>query len=407
MNPFEPVHISMTPLIKPLLAFLLLLLPLQGTAQNLDRKLRPYVKNGSVLVANDQKILYSHNAEQRFIPASILKLATALTALQQFGKAHRYKTELYLSAQNDLLVRGYGDPQLVSEELQAVAKFLAAQPGFPKVLNHLYLDASAFVAPIVIPGVANTLNPYDALNGALVANFNTIYVNIDKNRRIHSAEKQTPLTPLARQLAQGLAPGKHRINISRHAQYILPYLGELFRAFLKQEGILVSGKIKPRAVQSSDQLIYTHKNSHRLTQTIESMMQYSNNFIANQLFLTAGMSAFGTPAKLESGVQVTNRYLEQQLLIPGAQFQLAEGSGISRKNRFTAHAVLKLLKAFRPYESLLTKHQGARLKTGTLRGVYSLAGYLSKKPNLYFVIMLNQKKNYRDKILAILQKEFL
>ena len=408
MNPLQPVAFCMKNILQLLIATLLAFLPLQATAQSLDQRLRPYVKNGSVLVATDHQVLYAHKAEELFIPASILKLATALIALQQFGKNHRYPTEFYLSEHNDLLVRGYGDPQLVSEEWQSVAKFLSAQPRFPKALNNLYLDASAFASPILIPGVENSLNPYDALNGALVANFNTIYVKISPKRQVHSAEKQTPLTPLAEQLAQGLAPGKHRINISRNAQETLPYVGELLQAFLQQEGITFSGKIKSRSLQKGDRLVHTHKNSHRLSQTIASMMQYSNNFIANQLFLTAGMAKLGMPATLESGVRVTEHYLAQQLLIPNAQFQVAEGSGISRKNRFTAHAVLKTLKAFRPYRSLLTKYQGARLKTGTLRGVYSLAGYLSEKPTtVYFVIILNQKKNYRDKILTILQKEFL
>ena len=49
---------------------------------------------------------------------------------------------------------------------------------------------------------------------------------------------------------------------------------------------------------------------------------------------------------------------------------------------------------------LLNNHKGVYLKTGTLRGVYSMAGYLEE--NLYFVILLNQKKNNRDKLLDLL-----
>ena len=46
------------------------------------------------------------------------------------------------------------------------------------------------------------------------------------------------------------------------------------------------------------------------------------------------------------------------------------------------------------------------MKTGTLRDVYSLAGYLDTERRLYFVIILNQKNNYRDNILALIQKEY-
>lgn len=391
-----------------IVSLLIFFFPQAGWTEGLREKLNRYLKTGSILVANDRTILYSQNANQLLVPASILKLATALTALHQLGKGYHYQTKFYLSRQNDLTLQGSGDPQLVSEEWATMAQALSEQANFPKNLKNLYLDDSFFGSPIQIPGVENSLNPYDALNGALVANFNTIYVEIDKNGNVSSAEQQTPLIPIAHQLAQGLSKGKHRINISRQTQYILPYVGGLFQAFLQEKGIQVSGVIKPRAVHNEDRLIYTHHNLRLLTETIESMMLYSNNFIANQLFLTVGIQASGPPARLEQSVKVMRRFLETELKIPANQFQLVEGSGISRKNQFTAHAILKLLKAFLPYRPLLAKHKGVRLKTGTLRGVYTMAGYLPHQhQNLYFVIMLNQKRNYRDKILSLLRKEFL
>jgi len=41
-------------------------------------------------------------------------------------------------------------------------------------------------------------------------------------------------------------------------------------------------------------------------------------------------------------------------------------------------------------------------KTGTLRGVSSMAGYLPGSKTRYFVILLNQPKNRRDEILKLL-----
>jgi D-alanyl-D-alanine carboxypeptidase len=72
------------------------------------------------------------------------------------------------------------------------------------------------------------------------------------------------------------------------------------------------------------------------------------------------------------------------------------------------------LRAFYPYRRLLSreKRTGALLKTGTLKDVYSLAGYLEKEQPLekwqplYFVILLNQKKNHRDRILRLLEEEY-
>ncbi|MBT4630449.1 MAG: penicillin-binding protein 4, partial [Deltaproteobacteria bacterium] len=83
-------------------------------------------------------------------------------------------------------------------------------------------------------------------------------------------------------------------------------------------------------------------------------------------------------------------------------FKLVEGSGISRKNRLTPEAIWQLLKAFAPYQYLLHEDNGVLLKTGTLRGVYTMAGYLPGTQPLYFVILLNQSQNYRNKILQIL-----
>ncbi len=375
-------------------------------AVELDQKLARYLSQGSVLVADDHQILYSLNPDQLFVPASIWKLATALLALHYFGPNYRYQTDIYLNPEHDLTLRGYGDPQLVSEELNALAKALSKSSKIPKTLRNIYLDASSFAADIAVSGVENSLNPYDALNGALVANYNTINVVVGKTGQVRSAEKQTPMTPLASQLSQGLTAGKHRINISRSNQYILPYVGSLFKEFLKQNGIQVSGKIASRAIQATDQLVHTHQNAKTLKRTIAEMMFYSNNFIANQLFLTTGMKVYGPPAQPEKGIKALQGFLENHLKITPQQFQFLEGSGISRKNRITARTMLPLLKAFRPHQALLAKHKGVRLKTGTLRGVYTMAGYLPhKKRHLYFVIMLNQKYNYRDKILSLLLKE--
>ena len=50
-------------------------------------------------------------------------------------------------------------------------------------------------------GLANSLNPYDAALGALVSNFNTVFVRVEAGGRVSSAEPKTPLTPIAERLA--------------------------------------------------------------------------------------------------------------------------------------------------------------------------------------------------------------
>lgn len=405
--PFNPVLISINIVFRWgfLLAIALSLSGNQAFSYELDRKLSRYIKNGSVLVADDESIIYSKNSEDLFISASIFKLVTALEAFHYLGKSFHYKTEFYLNQYRDLTIRGFGDPLLVSEEWELIIQALLKTKKLPFHLRHLYLDDSTFNQNLVIPGLGDSLNSYDAINGALVTNFNTIYVDVRENKQVFSAEEQTPLTSIAYQLAKELPVGKQRVNISRQSQYVLPYLGELFQEISKKSNITFSGDIKTKKMSDDGQLIYTHSNSNQLIEIVEMMMLYSSNFIANQLFLSVGMQENGIPATLEKGSELMRHYMEEVLKIPGNQFQLVEGSGISRDNRITAKAMLQILKHFYPYRNHLTKLMGIRVKTGTLKGVYSLAGYLPSDRPLYFVIMLNQKRNYRDKILSVLLKE--
>ena len=120
--------------------------------------------------------------------------------------------------------------------------------------------------------------------------------------------------------------------------------------------------------------------------------------------MTVGIHHYGPPATLEKGTRALTEYLRKELAISAEQSVVVEGSGISRKNRLTPDAVLLMLKAFLPYQHLLPREKNIPYKTGTLSGVYSMAGYLSTSDPMYFVILLNQQKNYREKIRDILLK---
>jgi len=371
----------------------------------LDKKFSKLVKNGSVTVANHKWILYRYPPKQNpmLVPASVQKYTTALAALHYFGSQFRFTTEFYLDQNNELGIRGHGDPSLVSEEWHKIAEKLRDLPDITKISKGLFFDTSLFEENIQIPGLNFSLNPYDARNGALVVNFNTVYLKVDNYGVISSAEEQTPLTPIAKHLGKKLASGSHRVSIPSDSGFA--YTGELLqRIFLKYGLSFKNSKVNLRQVSSAGKLVYRHYNKLNIQDVIAGMMIYSNNFTANQLLLTIGMKRFGSPASLKKGRLAVKEYLTNELRISSDQFHIAEGSGISRKNRLTPDAILLLLKAFLPYQHLLPREKKIPYKTGTLRGVYSMAGYLSSDDPLYFVILLNQKKNYREKILDILLK---
>ncbi|MGD9177998.1 MAG: D-alanyl-D-alanine carboxypeptidase, partial [Desulfobacterales bacterium] len=60
-------------------------------------------KSDSILVADAQgNILFSKNADQKRIPASILKIFTSLMALHYLGDDYRFPTEFYLDQHSNL-----------------------------------------------------------------------------------------------------------------------------------------------------------------------------------------------------------------------------------------------------------------------------------------------------------------
>ena len=369
----------------------------------LDIKIKSLINHGSVLVANKQRILYRYpnNTDPMLVPASVLKYATALLTLHYMGPEFRFQTEFYLDQNHSLVIKGRGDPFLVSEEWQRIAHQISLLPGVPKKLQDLFFDTSLFSENIKIPGISFSNNPFDAHNGALVVNFNTVYLRLDTNGHISSAEDQTPLTSLAWQLAKNLSPGTHRISIPPYKSFT--YAGELIKSFFRKEGFSFESKNTDlRPVGKNDRLIYTHSNILTLKRVIAGMLRYSNNFTANQLFLTVGLQRFGPPATLKKGAQALSEFLRTELKIPLDQFLVVEGSGISRKNRLTSKAIWELLKAFAPHQDLLNRENDVFLKTGTLSGVYTMAGYLPSAEPLFFVILLKQPHNSREKILKIL-----
>ena len=69
-------------------------------------------------------VVFARNADQMQIPASTFKLLTAACALAHLGPEHRFATDFYLNAENDLIIKGYGDPLLISEQVADIAKKL-------------------------------------------------------------------------------------------------------------------------------------------------------------------------------------------------------------------------------------------------------------------------------------------
>ncbi len=387
-------------------AFLLFSHP--AGADPVEGRLASLITSGGCMAMAGRQEIVAYGSTSSFIPASTIKIATTLAALETLGPLHAFKTEFYLRDHSILIIKGYGDPFLTSEYLPAIAAALR-QRGIASI-SSIILDDSFFQLEAAPDGSANSDNPYDALNAALAVNFNALPLVKSAAGEIISGEEQTPLLPLMREVGENLAPGSYRLNVSAFPQQgpesnILRYAAELFIALFRSGGMAVADSWQRGTTDSADVLLYTHQSPKNTTEVVRSCLRYSNNFIANQLFLLSGAKRYGPPATWNKGRDAMKVFLQEKIGPGSEMLHLVEGSGLSSKNRATPRAMIQLLQAFRPYASLLEEKDGVLLKSGTLSEVYNYAGYFKNDTALDpFIILLNQPLNNRKEILFLLRQ---
>jgi D-alanyl-D-alanine carboxypeptidase/D-alanyl-D-alanine-endopeptidase (penicillin-binding protein 4) len=389
-----------------LYALILLLVLLVPTLSAWGKqKAEQFINNGGYIVHDNSRI-FQYREHELFIPASTLKILTSLVALEKLGKAYRFETHFFLDQQNNLYIKGYGDPFLTSEVILAIGRTLTGL-GIRQI-RAIFLDDSSFALNGETAGEENSANPYDAPNGALVVNFNALPVQVAGDATITSGEPQTPLLPLMKEAGHQLSPGRHRINVDTLAQPgqlspALRYAGELFVVQFRKAGINIETGYGRKLIPVGLPSLLVHYSSKSLEEIIRACLKNSNNFIANQLFLSCGIRDYGLPATWDKSRRVVAIYAEKILQLKPDQLTVREGSGLSRKNRASPAALLRILDFFKPYSALLNKKNSALVKSGTMKDVYCYAGYFPQNDRLLpFVILLNQRKNNRDRVLQIL-----
>lgn len=366
-------------------------------------------KDDSVLVVADNDTrLFSWQASKPLIPASITKLATAYLAIDKWGLEHRFHTDFFILGET-LWVKGYGDPFLVSEELDVLVVALkdALQGSGVIKLSHLNVDNSYFSIASV-PGRSKVADPYNAPVSAVSANFNTAKLS-KINGIIASAETQTPLTKTAKKMAYSLKKSVDRVNLvnTDNAQ---SNFAELLLAKLGSAGTPI--RIN-QTLSGAESLLYRHQNTHSLADVLRGTLEFSNNFIANQVFLKLADDDSSDSVSFISSRDYVNAALATQF--GWQQHSVNDGSGLSRNNRLSADQVNDLLKALEPNKNLFKKIKvssklaSVYAKTGTLNGVSSYAGYIQLQAKLpyqdakryRFVFNFNRvvTYRYRDQVL--------
>jgi D-alanyl-D-alanine carboxypeptidase/D-alanyl-D-alanine-endopeptidase (penicillin-binding protein 4) len=257
-------------------------------------------------------------------------------------------------------------------------------------------DDSYFSAGVEISGRSSSNNPYDAPVTALAANFNTVNV-VNKGGRVRSAEAQTPITPLATRFGKRLGAGTHRVNLKTR-ELGVRYFGELLAAKLERAGVEVGDDLRSGRVPKGAKRVYRHENSRNLRAVVAAMLEYSNNFIANGLFLKLGDRGDGRPVSVGGAQRSFAAWVDEKFGWRG--FRVEDGAGLSRGNRLSARQLLEAVKAFSPHRDLLPKQNDRiRAKTGTLRGVSCYAGFVKRGGGWEaFSLLINQPVDYNFRL---------
>ncbi len=360
----------------------------------------------SVIIADEcGRIVYGKNVLQKMIPASILKILTSLSAFYYLGSSYRFKTDFYFNKKTcDLTIYGYGDPLFISEVIDDAAKEISLKVN---KINNIIVDDSYFNYPIVISGqTKNTIQPYDAPAGAVCANFNTVWFKTDKNGMLVSSEKQTPLLNFVKRKVESSGVDHGRIPLSFNQSRV--YAGHLLKFFLSKYKVSVKGcVVLYDRKQDRGDILYTYISKFSIKEVVSYLLCYSNNFIANQLFLASGSKYLKYPATLIKAQKAAKNYHKNIIKIDN--LKIYEGSGLSVKNRINALEFLKILKEFYPHKKLMKHNNGEYFKTGTLKSVRTRAGYIKSRNGKYYmyVVFVNSFNKNTDSIMGLVKRKIL
>ncbi len=384
--------------------------------------------------------VFAWNASTALLPASTMKVITSGAALRNLGPAFRFSTEVLYDGKlgddgvlhGNLYVRGGGDPTLVIEKLWKLVLDTKLE-GVREVKGNVYFDDSHFDNDSGIPGwnkkvdVENGPSYFPPL-GALSLNFNTVAIVVGPGSGVGvpaRVELETESAVLhVRNDAVTVSSGAGRwIKLEREVvgsevtyriSGAIPlssesrryyrtvadstaYFTGAFAALCKELGIRVRGHFLSGGIPETARSLVT-LSSPPLAAILMDMNKFSNNFMSEQILKALGAQVVGEPGTTEKGIQVVRKYLAD-LGIPEDQYQLVNGSGLSREARVrTEHLTAVLLDMYHDLRvgaefrsslsiggtdgTLRSRFRGddepgrLRGKTGSLNGVHCLAGYV-------------------------------
>jgi D-alanyl-D-alanine carboxypeptidase/D-alanyl-D-alanine-endopeptidase (penicillin-binding protein 4) len=361
-------------------------------------------------------------------PASLMKLATTTAALDLLGPAFVWRTPVYVEGpvrdgvlQGNVYLRGSGDPRLVAERLWLLMRRIQGL-GIQKIQGDIVLDRSALDVPArdAASFDGEPLRPYNAAPDALLLNFKSLLIQFvpDRSANVARIQVEPPLAgvqfPASVPLTAGDCndyrsslkpdwsdPTRVRFNGSFPAacgEKMWPIASSAPQQFAaravagmwQQLGGQLSGQVREGTVPTQLQPLFSSESA-TLAEVIRDINKFSNNVMAQQLFLTLSQQQRGV-GSFEASRDVLQRWWRER--VGGDVPVFDNGSGLSRDERISAQALARLLQVAWASPTMAelmsslpitgmdgtlkrSKAQGvAHLKTGSLRDVAGIAGFV-------------------------------
>ncbi|SFV66267.1 D-alanyl-D-alanine carboxypeptidase [hydrothermal vent metagenome] len=399
----------------------------------------------------------SWNSHKQRAPASVIKLLTIYSGLLELGYDYRWETKFYHTGyirngvlKGDLYVKASGDPTLKTADIAPIVSQIKSA-GIKKILGNIVIDRTIFD----IPNRNNSgfdrhkYSPYNAMPDALMFNKRKSTICVTTRGRRVRINKDVPdqsykiinkLKIVNGSCRRGRSwprvgiktdnSGHSTITLSGKLskkcgkRTICKVVGRPYRAFyyalkndLKSRGVQFKGGLKIKKIPKKATYLFSHK-SDRLEDVISVIAKKSDNLMARQLMLTLGATQYPTPSTPYKSRKAIERILNQYNILERGTTYIANGSGLSRESKLTAQSLANLLehgamnygqrwmntlsiagidgtirRRFR-YSSVRGR---AWMKTGTIRRVANIAGYVEgiSGQKYVVVVLVNDKMSAR------------